>query len=139
MKYEVKLQSDIQKLTCFEYIFNKYQGYQSCIREIRINTILGKKCEFLIDKINPPLLCNYIESIDEILNLERNINKLILINSISFIIDDNLNINKLYLEFDYIEDDIQKLLTNNIIEILPKVTNYKNQIIGFYINPIPNC
>ena len=45
-------------LECFKYLLEKYRDYKSIHREIKINSILGKKCQFDITDIYPPLLCN---------------------------------------------------------------------------------
>jgi hypothetical protein len=126
-------------LKCFKYLLEKYRDYKSIYREIRINSILGKKCQFDITEINPPLLCE-LGICDENISTTNLKNVAFRINEISFIIDNNLEVNELILNIEILETPNGKLLKSLInsgidLQINPRIMGVKVKqkfIIGFY-------
>jgi hypothetical protein len=126
-------------LECFKYLLEKYRDYKSIYREIKINSILGKKCQFDITEINPPLLCEL--GISEIFSSTTNLkNVAFRINEISFIIDSHLEVNEIILNIEILETPNGKLLKSLInsgidLQINPIIMGVKVKqkfIIGFY-------
>jgi hypothetical protein len=122
-------------LECFKHLLEKYRNYKSIYREIKINSILGRKCQFDITEINPPLLCELgipDENISTITNIK---NVAFRINEISFIIDGELKVNELILNIEILETTNGKLLKNLLeseIDLLIRPIIKSNFIVGFY-------
>ena len=44
MEYKIDLHSEINNIQNFKSLLEKYKDYDSCIRDIKISTLLGEKC-----------------------------------------------------------------------------------------------
>ncbi len=51
MEYKVILDPELNNIQNFKTLLCKYKDYESCIRDIKINTVLGDKCLFEIEDI----------------------------------------------------------------------------------------
>jgi hypothetical protein len=134
-------------LESFKHLLEKYRDYKSIYREIKINSILGKKCQFDITEINPPLLCELGISNENISTTNLK-NVAFRINEISFIIDGDLEVIELILNIEILETPNGKLLESLInsgiaLQINPKIMEWgaiptkqleQKFIIGFYAN-----
>ena len=133
MECQIDLNPEIRNIESFKILLKRYRDYQSCIRDIKINTVLGQKCLFEIEDINPPIWCDFSQnSMTSILDSAVSIKK------ISFKIDDNMNVTSLTLTYDVLATRMGKLINELInigiqIQLHPKVISGSWQVIGFYI------
>jgi len=137
MRYKVQLGNQINKIDNFQLLLEKYKDYKSCIRDIKINTILGKKCLFEVENMSPPIYCDFKSNSEVSLQ-----NLAIKIEKISFIIDSNLEIEDLEICYQVLETKMGKLV-NELqsygieLKINPKIMSYgwrnNTQVEGFYI------
>lgn len=137
MEIEVSLDKHYRNIESFKFLLEKYNGYTTCTREIKINSILGKKCQFDIESINPPMVCNFP-------GMLKSVSEKPTINKISFIIDTDLSIISLTVNLDITDSKVYqtlKTLTESAlsfgskIEIKPKIQIHNNnlQVFGFYL------
>ena len=110
MECEVELNPEIRNIKNFKILLERYKNYQSCIRDIKINTVLGQKCLFEVEEINPPIYCEMSNEQErwDLLSLSH---AALSINTMSFKIDDNMNIISLNIKYDIINSKIGKLFT----------------------------
>jgi len=136
MECQIDLNPEIKKIENFRTLLEKYKDYKSCIRDIKISTVLGQKCLFEIEDIDPPLVCYFSDKFvvweDILLNQSA-----ILISKISFKIDTDLSIIELNITYKILDTKMGKLIfeLQNLeipIPIKPKVIN--SQVVGFYID-----
>lgn len=131
MEYNIELTDDIKKFECFELLLKKYKDYKSCLRDIKINTILGKKCALNIDEIYPEILCNLKVTEVDLYSPALKINKM------SFIIDNSLIISSLKINYEIVDGDYtQKSIESGVLKIYPiKLPNMETgtSVIGFTI------
>lgn len=92
--YRIEVTDDIKRLECFEFLLKKYKDYKSCLRDIKINTVLGNKCILNIDEIKPEILCNVKVPDVDLYSTALTINKM------SFVIDSNLIISSLKINYE---------------------------------------
>jgi len=138
MEYKIDLDEETNKLENFQILLEKYKDYNSCIRDIKINTLLGEKCLFEIEEMNPPILCDFNTT-----TLDASLSKVaIMLNKLSFTINSNLEIEELKLNYRILDTKMGKLIgelqTYGVeVEIKPKVLTYgwynSKQVSGFYI------
>ena len=142
MEYKINLQSEINNIQNFKSVLEKWKDYKSCIRDIKINTVLGQKCLYEIEDINPPLLCDFSNNDDNswIMNLNQSA---ISISKMSFRIDTDLTILELKIDYKVLDTKMGILVfeLQNLgipLTINPKVMkwelNKSPQVVGFYID-----
>ena len=132
MESQIDLTSEIKHIENFKTLLEKYKDFKSCLRDIKISTVLGQKCLFEIEDIDPPLVCYLSDNILQSLNQSA-----ILISKLSFKIDTDLSIIELNITYKILDTKMGKLIfeLQNLeipIPIKPKVVN--SQVFGFYID-----
>ena len=60
MELKINLESEINNINNFRYLLSKYKDFDACIRDIKISTLLGEKCLFEIEDINPTHIISFI-------------------------------------------------------------------------------
>lgn len=142
MEYIIDLPKDT-KLEAFKSMLDRYQDYKSCIREIKINTLLGKKCQYDVTSIDPPLFCDFSPN-----GLTSLHDSAISVNNMSFVIGEDLTIISLKIDFKILETKIGNIIGELLsygcdLKIKPKIygkfedftiSNEALTIIGFYID-----
>jgi len=142
MEYTINLHTEINNIQNFQSVLEKWKDYKSCIRDIKINTVLGQKCLYEIEDTNFPLLCDFSNNHDNlwIMNLSQTA---ISISKMSFKIDTDLTILELKIDYKVLDTKMGKLvfeLQNHGIPLTinPKVMkwglNKSSQVVGFYID-----
>ncbi len=138
MDCQIEITENISGIESFERILSKYKDYKSCIRDIKINTILGQKCLFEIEDITS-LYMDISPSRDTSLN-----NSCAIVKKLSFKIDHNMKISSLVISYDILKTKMGKLISELKeqgipINIKPKLLEPTDtsQVLGFYIE-IPN-
>jgi hypothetical protein len=140
MEYKIDLQSDLNNIQNFKSLLEKYRDYNSCIRDIKINTLLGEKCLFEIEDINPQILCDFSDGYGSLTSLATSAMS---INKISFKIDTDLTVLELKVNYNILETKMGKLVTELqsigiSLDIFPRVLKMgldnSLQVVGFYIN-----
>ena len=133
MLCEIEIPTDFRNLECFKVLLQRYKGsYTTALREIRINTILGKKCQLDINIDDSSILCDTRRDPDTLIrDCATVIHKLIII------IDGDSNITSpIKAEYEILKTPSGKIiesLVDNGISIITKPKIYNGQIIGFYI------
>ena len=114
MVVDVKLEN-FHNLECFRNILEKYRDYNAFYRELKINSLLGNKSQFDIDDINPPLICGFEDDTSSfrVFSLK---DSTFSVNSMSFVVDKDINVTKLTLDIKILETPKGKMLLN-ILEI----------------------
>jgi len=132
MESQIDLTSEIKHIENFKTLLEKYKDFKSCLRDIKISTVLGQKCLFEIEDINPPLLCDF--SNRDMIDISQSA---ISIKKLSFKIDDNMNIISLTLNYEFLQTKMGKLaqeLINNGIEIkILAKSHHTSQIIPWQV------
>ena len=140
MEYKIDLHSEINNIQNFKSLLEKYKDYDSCIRDIKISTLLGEKCLFEIEDINPQILCDLSDGTGTLTSLSTSA---ISINKLSFKIDTDLSILELKADYKILETKMGKLVTELQSlgikldvrqKILKKGLDNSLQIVGFYID-----
>jgi len=140
MEYTIDLHSEINNIQNFKSLLEKYKDYDTCIRDIKISTLLGEKCFFEIEDINPPILCDFSDGTATLTSLSTSA---ISIKKISLKINTDLTILQLKIDYNILETKMGKLVTELQslgikLDILPKSLkmgiNNSLQVVGFYIN-----
>ena len=134
MDYQIEITEDISGIESFERILNRYKDFKSCIRDIKINTLLGQKCLFEIEDITS-LYMDISPSRDTSLN-----NSCAIVKKMSFKIDNNMKILSLIISYEILKTKMGKLILElkeqgiqiNIKPKLLKPTDI-SQVLGFYI------
>jgi hypothetical protein len=138
MEYIVNLHSEINNIQNFQSLLQKWKDYKSCLRDIKISTVLGQKCLYEIEDINPPLLCNFSNN-----NLTSVNQSAISISKLSFKINTDLTILELKIDYKVLDTKMGKLIfeLQNLgipLTINPKVMKWSIdetiQVVGFYID-----
>jgi hypothetical protein len=141
MDYKIYLDEETNKLENFQILLEKYKNYKSVLREIKINTLLGQKCVFEIEEMNPPILCDLCDFNTTKLDISLS-NVAVMLNKLSFTINSNLLIEELKLNYRILDTKMGKLIgelqTYGVeVEIKAKVLTYgwnnSKQVSGFYI------
>ncbi len=114
MIVDVKLEN-FHNLECFKNILEKYRDYKSFYREIKINSLLGNKSQFDITNMNPPLICG-LDTVSSDEYSFRLKDSTFSINSMSFVVDKDLNVIKINLDINILETPNGKILLN-LLEI----------------------
>ena len=140
MEYKIDLHSEVNNIQNFKSLLEKYKDYDSCIRDIKISTLLGEKCLFEIEDINPQILCDFSDGTGTLTSIATSA---ISINKLSFKIDTDLSILELKADYKILETKMGKLVTELQIlgikldvrpKILKKGLDNSLQIVGFYID-----
>jgi len=140
MEYKIDLHSEINNIQNFKSLLEKYKDYDSCIRDIKISTLIGEKCLFEIEDINPQILCDLSDGTGTLTSLSTSV---ISINKLSFKIDTDLSILELKVDYKILETKMGKLVTELQIlgiklDVVPKILKMgldnSVQIVGFYID-----
>ena len=140
MEYKIDLHSEINNIQNFKSLLEKYKDYDSCIRDIKISTLLGEKCLFEIEDINPQILCDFSDGTATLTSLSTSA---ISINKLSFKIDTDLSILELKADYKILETKMGKLVTELQslgikLDVRPKILkkglDNSLQIVGFYID-----
>lgn len=138
MEYIVHLNSDINNLLNFEHLLSRWKEFKICLRDIKINSILGQKCLYEVEDLPTPLICDFSNNNSVSLN-----DASITISKLSFKIDTDLTILELKLTYRVLDTKMGKLVSElqNLgipLTISPKLskfgTNQSVQVVGFYIN-----
>jgi hypothetical protein len=114
MIVDVKLEN-FHNLECFRNILEKYRDYKSFYRELKINSLLGNKSQFDIDDINPPLICGFEDDTSSFRNFSLK-DSAFSVNSMSFVVDKDINVTKITLDIKILETSKGKILLS-ILEI----------------------
>ena len=140
MEYKIDLHSEINNIQNFKSLLEKYKDYDYCIRDIKISTLLGEKCLFEIEDINPQILCDLSDGTGTLTSLSTSA---ISINKLSFKIDTDLSILELKADYKILETKMGKLVTELQslgikLDVVPKILKMgldnSLQIVGFYID-----
>lgn len=140
MEYKIDLHSEINNIQNFKSLLEKYKDYDSCIRDIKISTLLGEKCLFEIEDINPQILCDFSDGTGTLTSIATSA---ISINKLSFKIDTDLSILELKADYKILETKMGKLVTELQslgikLDVRPKILkkglDNSLQIVGFYID-----
>lgn len=134
---QVSLHDDIH-LDCFKFLFRKYKAFQSCYREIKINSINGKKSEFEISEINPPIICGFEYWSNLSYGNMRIKDSCFIINRLEMVVSDKLIILNINLKIKILDTEKGKLLQEILDQVEFKVIPlYKSdkivEISGFYV------
>jgi len=127
MKFSVVFENT-PNIESFKYLLERYKSYKSCLRDLKINSVLGKKSIFEIVDINPHIFCGF----DNTVNL--GINKCAFgILSLYFTLNDNLDVLNLLIEIEIYKTPMGEVLSKliEVIEIHP-IYESSNHILGFY-------
>ena len=134
MIVDVKLENS-HNLESFKNILEKYRDYKSFHRELKINSLLGNKSQFDINDINPPLIGGFGNDSSSLGNLKESSFS---INSMSFIVDKDLNVIKITLDIRILETPNGKILLDllkigHTIDFRVVIINYMDyyEIEGF--------
>ena len=136
MKVDVKL-DNLHNLECFRNILEKYRDYKSFYRELKINSVLGNKSQFDINDIIPPLIGGFEDDVSSF-SIFRLKDSSFSINSMSFIVDKDLNVIKISLDIRILETTNGKILLDlleigHTIDFRVVILNYMDyyEITGF--------
>ena len=131
-------------LECFKHLLEKYSDYKSIYREIKINSILGKKCQFEITDIVPPLLCNLgTDNHSSNTLLTTNLKNIAFkINEMTLIVNSDLEVENIMIDIKILETPNGKILENliDLVVINPVIMKSTSEyfIVGFYA-AYPKC
>ena len=65
MECKIELEGDLKNFECFRnFLERRSKDYLSCIRDIKINTILGKKCIVNVTNLHPPIYCDFSSDLE---------------------------------------------------------------------------
>jgi hypothetical protein len=133
MIVDVKLENTFN-LESFKKILEKYSNYKSFYRELKINSLLGKKSQFDIQDIKPVIFGGFED--DKINATTFRIKESAFsISSISFVVDKYLNVNKISLDIEILQTTHGEILSKliNFVDFRPEVIYYKEyyEVIGF--------
>ena len=138
MEYIINLHSEINNIQNFQSLLQRWKDYKSCLRDIKISTVLGQKCLYEIEDINPPLVCDFSNNTLTSINQSA-----ISISKLSFKIDTDLTILELKIDYKVLDTKMGKLVfeLQNLgmpLTINPKAMkwgfNKSLQVVGFYID-----
>lgn len=125
---------EILHLDCFKSLLQKYRDFTSCYREIKINSIVGKKSHFEISELNPPIVCGFETPEKSNYNIFRLKDSCFAIKSIDMVVNDKLVVLEINLYIKVLDTDNGKLLREIIDQVdfrLFTMTNPK-EVYGFY-------
>jgi hypothetical protein len=140
MEWKIDLHSEINNIKNFKSLLEKYKDYNSCIRDIKINTLLGEKCLFEIEDINPGIYCDFSDGSDTLTSLNTSA---IYINKLSFKINTDLTILEFKVNYKILDTKMGKLVKELqsfgiSLEITPRILKMgldnQLQVVGFYID-----
>ena len=124
----------------FENMLDKYSSYKSCLRSLKINSIMNIKSEFVISDMNPRLSIDLNNSTKHGFVPEySNINAIYSILSMSFIIDQNLYVDTITLVYEVANrpllEEVKKHISDFKISPVLEHTGIdkKVQVSGFYL------
>ncbi len=136
MKVKVNL-DEFLPLDCFRGLLDKYRDFKSCYRELKINSITGKKSKFEISELNPPIICGFEK--------EENYNYYVFpisrscftITSIDMVVNDSLDVIDIYLDINILDTERGKLLSEILEDVeFRTCKSYKygnvHEVYGFY-------
>lgn len=138
MEYIINLHSEINNIQNFQSLLQRWKDYKSCLRDIKISTVLGQKCLYEIEDINPPLVCDFSNNTLTSINQSA-----ISISKLSFKIDTDLTILELKIDYKVLETKMGKLVFELQNLGIPLTINPKSmkwgfdkslQVVGFYID-----
>lgn len=128
MIVDVKLEN-FHNLECFKNILEKYRDYKSFCRELKINSLLGNKSQFDITDINPSLICGLDTTSSDEYSFRLK-DSAFSINSMSFVVDKDLNVIKITLDINVLETPNGKILLN-LLEI-GHIIDFRVVILHYY-------
>lgn len=133
MIVEVKFENTLN-LESFIKILEKYSNYKSFLRELKINSLLGKKSQFDIQDIKPPIFGGFEDNEVKAATFRLK-DSAFSVNSISFVVDKYLNVNKISLDIELLQTSHGEILSKliNFVDFKPEVIYYKDhyEVIGF--------
>lgn len=114
MIVNVKLNENI-KLENIKFLLSKYRDYKAIERELKINSILGNKCQLEVSDIDPPIYSGF--DVDRLMSLKK---AAFVINEFLVTIDKDLNISEIILEVKILDTPEGRILNNliNMNEII---------------------
>lgn len=115
MIVDVKLENS-HNLECFKNILEKYRDYKSFHRELKINSLLGNKSQFDITDINPPLICG-LDTMSSDEYSFRLKDSAFTINSMSFVVNKDLNVIKITLDINILETTPNGKILLNLLKV----------------------
>lgn len=111
------------KLENFHCILNRYSSYEKSLRQIKMNTIFGKKSILCVNEINPPLR---IDRMNDKIEIERDILRC---DSFEMEIDENLTVTRIHYNIIEKNAEIESIIPYHI-----NMVGYdKPQVNGFFI------
>jgi hypothetical protein len=135
VKSTIEINRHIQE---FEKMLDKYSSYQSFLRSIKLNSIMGTKSKFTISEMNPSMSISLSNS--ETTNSPHgSIGTVFTITDMSFIIDKNLNVGEIELVYEVCNERLLNEVKDWIsdIKISPKFSlggvGKEYQVSGFFI------
>jgi len=139
MEYIINLHSEINNIQNFQSLLQRWKDYKSCLRDIKISTVLGQKCLYEIEDINPPLVCDFSNNTLTSINQSA-----ISISKLSFKIDTDLTILELKIDYKVLDNTKMGKLVFELQNLgMPLTINPKDmkwgfdkslQVVGFYID-----
>jgi hypothetical protein len=128
---------EVIHLDCFKSLLEKYRDFTSCYREIKINSITGKKSQFEISQMNPPIICGFENQETSNYNIFRLKESCFTINSIDLIVNNKLEILDINLKIKIMDTDNGKILETIIDQVEFRVfrisrSDELKEVSGFY-------
>lgn len=116
------------KMQNFETFLKRYINYKTYLRDIKISSLLNKRCQFFIDDNNPPILVDISNS------SVTSINKTIMIiDRLEFTIGTDMSIDELKADCHLLNTELANKLSSYIEYFTLNPKNADDQIVGFYI------
>jgi hypothetical protein len=124
-------------LDSFKSLLGKYQDFKSCYRELKINSITGKKSKFEISELNPPMICGFEKKENYSYNVFHVSQSCFTINSIDMVVNDKLQVIDIHLKIKILDTESGKLLSEVLEDVEFRTWNtYKDgevyEVYGFY-------
>lgn len=110
------------KLENLNYLLSKYRDYKSIERELKINSLLGSKCQLEINSIDPPIYSGF--DVEIMMRLKK---AAFVITEILITIDKDLNILEILLDIKVLNTDEGKILNNLFEKIIFEPVMLKGQ------------
>jgi hypothetical protein len=136
MKVKVNLVESLP-LDCFKGLLQKYRDFISCYRELKINSITGKKSQFEITELNPPIICGFEKEENYSFGVFPISRSCFTITSIDMVVNDSLDVVDIYLEINILNTERGKLLSEILEDVeFRTCKSYKyekvHEVYGFY-------
>lgn len=110
------------KLENLNYLLSKYRDYKSIERELKINSLLGNKCQLEINSMDPPIYSGF--DVEIMMSVKK---VAFVITEILITIDKDLNILEILLDIKVLNTDEGKILNNLFEKIIFEPVMLKGQ------------